>query len=51
MLCMVLGVGMDTSVRISERSDKNYSVQVFVEMDTGATRVQEEGVIEIACVE
>lgn len=48
---MVCGVGMDTTVRISERQDKNYSVQVFVEMDSGATRVEDEGVVEIACQE
>ncbi|MBE9515960.1 MAG: hypothetical protein IME93_03165 [Proteobacteria bacterium] len=48
---IVMGVGMDTIARISERSDKNYSVQVFLEVDVGATRVQEEGVVEIACNE
>jgi len=44
-----LGVGEDIRVRISERDDKNYSVQVFTQMDIGATRVEDEGVVEIAC--
>ena len=37
-------------VRISERPDKNYSWQVFIEMDMGATRVEEAGVVEISYV-
>jgi len=48
---VVMGVGQDVDARISERADKNYSVQVFFEIDVGATRVQEEGVVEIACNE
>ena len=47
---MVLAVGAEPSVRISERADKNYSTQVFVEMDIGATRVEDEGVVEISYV-
>mgnify|MGYP001610482364 FL=1 len=46
----VLAVGSEPVVRISERSDKNYSTQVFVEMDIGATRVEDEGVVEISYV-
>lgn len=48
---MVLAVGSEPRVRISERDDKNYSTQVFVEMDIGATRLEDEGVVEIACDE
>lgn len=40
-----------TTTRISERSDKNYSVQVFREENFGATRMEEEKVVEIACNE
>ena len=47
---LALAVGAEPVVRISERSDKNYSTQVFVEMDIGATRVEDEGVIEISYV-
>ena len=36
---------------ITERADKNYSTQVFYSMSAGATRMQEVGVVEIACVE
>ena len=35
--------------RIDERSDKNYSVQVFREEYFGATRMEEKKVVEIAC--
>lgn len=45
-----LAVGSNPTVRISERADKNYSTQVFIEMDIGATRVEDEGVVEISYV-
>ena len=44
------GEGM-TTTRITERPDKNYSVQVFREENFGSTRMEEEKVVEIACVE
>ena len=47
---MALAVGAEPNVRISERADKNYSVQVFIEMDIGATRVEDAGVVEISYV-
>lgn len=47
---MALAVGSEPVVRISERPDKNYATQVFVEMDIGATRVEDAGVVEIAYV-
>lgn len=47
---MALAIGSEPRVRISERDDKNYSTQVFVEMDIGATRVEDEGVVEISYV-
>lgn len=48
-----LHVGMwnDISARISERGDKNYSTQVFVNGTFGATRVEEGKVVEILCSE
>ena len=46
----VLAIGSEPVVRISERADKNYSTQVFVEMDIGATRVEDEGVVEISYI-
>ena len=46
-----LAVGMEPSGRISERDDKNYSTQVFMSMDIGASRLDETGVVEIQCAE
>lgn len=46
----ILAVGAEPSVRISERADKNYATQVFVEMDIGATRIEDAGVVEISYV-
>lgn len=48
---VVLGLGHEPAARITERADKNYSTQVFYSMSAGATRMQETGVVEIACVE
>lgn len=46
-----LAVGSDVSTRISERADKNYATQVFLSMTIGSTRIEDEKVVEIACVE
>ena len=46
-----LGLGMEPTGRLTERADKNYSVQVFYMMTIGATRLQEEKVVEISCDE
>lgn len=46
-----LGLPEDVMVKISERDDKNYSTQVYVEMSLGAVRLEDEKVIEIAVVE
>ncbi len=48
---LALAVGEEINGRISERSDKNYSTQVFMSMDIGATRMDETGVVEIPCTE
>ena len=51
---LLLAVGKDEKgpkARIEERSDKNYSVQVFNSMSIGATRMDEQKVIEILCTE
>jgi hypothetical protein len=48
---LALAVGQEPSGRISERDDKNYSTQVFMSMDIGATRMDETGVVEIECTE
>jgi len=46
---MGLALGRDINTRISERDDKNYATQVFLSMTIGATRVEDEKVVEIAC--
>jgi len=46
-----LGIGKDVTAKISERDDKSYSTQVYYCMDLGATRMEEEKVVEIACNE
>jgi hypothetical protein len=38
----------DVTVRLTERSDKNYAWQPYVSMDLGASRVEDEGVVEVA---
>lgn len=44
---LALAIGEEPSGRISERADKNYSTQVFMSMDIGATRMDETGVVEV----
>lgn len=42
-----LGIVEDKVARLSERADKSYSMQAFVETTMGATRVEDEKVVEI----
>jgi hypothetical protein len=44
---IVLAISEEPTVRISERDDKNYSTQVYVEMSIGATRVEGPAVVGI----
>jgi hypothetical protein len=46
-----LAIGKDVMARIDERADKSYSTQVYYCMSIGATRMEEEKVVEIACDE
>ncbi len=48
---MLFGTLEEYNVRVSERDDKSYSTQVFAENDMGSTRMDETGVVEIACTE
>lgn len=48
---LLLAQGNNNVTRITERADKSYSVQVFRSEDFGATRMEEDKVVEIACVE
>ena len=46
-----LCIGADITTRVSERDDKNYSVQPYVSMQMGATRMWGEKVIRVLCDE
>jgi len=48
---LALAVGRDVMARIDERSDKGYSTQVYYCMSIGATRMEEEKVVQIDCDE
>lgn len=46
-----LAMGKEPQARIDERADKSYSTQVYYCQSIGATRMEEEKVVEIACNE
>ena len=46
-----LAIGKDVRARIDERADKSYSTQVYYCMSIGATRMEEEKVVQIPCNE
>lgn len=46
-----LGVGKDITTRVGERPDKGFNVQIYGKMSLGAVRIEEEKVVEIACLE
>ncbi len=46
-----LGLWNDIETKISERSDKSYSTQVYVKGSFGATRIEENKVVAITCSE
>lgn len=46
---MALGLWNDVTGKVSERSDKSYSTQVYASLTCGATRVEEKKVVEILC--
>lgn len=46
-----LGIGKDVNAQITTRADKSYSTQVYYCMSLGATRTEEEKVVQIACNE
>lgn len=48
---MLLATAEDITAKVSERADKNYSQQVYVEMDMGAVRMEECKVIKLRCKE
>lgn len=48
---LLLATAQDVKGKISERADKSYSTQVFASMGIGSTRMEENKVCEIICVE
>jgi hypothetical protein len=48
---MCLGMVQDIEVRVDPRPDKNYSTQIWAQIDLGATRMEEVRVVEIKCAE
>ena len=48
---LLLAVGQNPVGRISDRDDKSYSTQVYMSMSIGATRLEDEKVVEILCNE
>lgn len=48
---MHIGMWNDISTRVSERADKNYSWQVYVNGTFGSTRVEEKKIVDILCAE
>lgn len=46
---MKMGIGQDIETKMTERSDKNYSMQVWLRAHFGVTRMEEEKVGYIAC--
>lgn len=48
---ILLALAEDITTKVTERPDKNYSTQVYVEMDLGAVRMEETKVLKIQCQE
>lgn len=46
---ILLGIGADINAKIAERADKSFATQVYASMDIGATRLEEEKVVEVLC--
>ena len=46
-----LGMGADIKTRADERPDKSYAWQVYLSFTAGATRVQDECVVQVDCTE
>ena len=44
---MISATGQDIKTRLSERADKNYSMQAYIDMSTGAVRMEEVKVLQV----
>ena len=45
---LLLAIGQNPTTKISERDDKSYATQVYTSMSIGATRMEEQAVVEIS---
>ncbi len=48
---VILSLGKEVAVKVSDRNDKNHATQVHASMTVGATRMEEVKVVEIVCNE
>jgi len=48
---MLLAIAQDMQTRVEERADKSFANQVYLAMGIGTTRMQEEKVVQIDCIE
>jgi len=46
---LLLAINKETQAKIDERPDKNYAVQIFFGMYAGATRMDEQRIVELQC--
>ena len=49
--CVAYGSGMEPMTSIDRMPGKRMSVQVYARESIGAVRVEDEGVVEISCLE
>lgn len=49
--CVAFGTGMEIVTSIDTLPGKNHAVQVYARESIGAVRIEDEGVVEIACTE
>jgi hypothetical protein len=49
--CVAFGAGLDIRTSIDTLPGKNYTVQVYARESIGATRLEDEGIVEIGCFE
>jgi len=48
---MLLAIAQDMETRIEQRADKSFANQVYLSLGIGTTRMQEEKIVEIDCIE
>ncbi len=46
---VVLALGKDINAQVAPRADKSFATQVYASMSIGATRMEEEKVVEVLC--